>query len=58
MKKCLFAVICLLSLGSLSGCVVYEPRPRVYSYPAYTVYEGPSVVYVREGYYYRRGYCR
>jgi hypothetical protein len=52
------ALISILGLAMLSGCTVYEPRPRVYAYPAYEVYDGPTVVYVHRDYYYRRGYWR
>jgi hypothetical protein len=57
MRKLVSVVIVLLGLASLSGCVVYEPAPRVYAYPAYAVYDGPAVVYYRGGYYHH-GYYR
>jgi hypothetical protein len=57
LKTC---VISIAALALLSGCVVYEPRPRVYAYPAYEVYDGPTVVYVHSYYggYWHRGCWR
>jgi len=55
MRKLVLCVIGLAGLGSLGGCVVYEPRPRAYAEPVYTVYDGPAVVYYH-GYYH--GYYR
>ncbi len=52
------AVLSIAALAMLTGCVVYEPRPRVYAYPAYEVYDGPTVVYVHRDYYYHREYRR
>jgi hypothetical protein len=47
-KTCLISIV----LGSLTGCVVYEPRPRVYATPGYVVYDAPAVVVVHGGGYY------
>jgi hypothetical protein len=49
-RRMVLGVILAAGLASLSGCVVYT-RPAVYACPAYTVYEGPEVVYVHGGYY-------
>jgi len=57
MKTVLKISLISILLGSLTGCVVYEPRPRMYAYPAYEVYGGPEVVVVHEGYYHH-GYWR
>ena len=57
MRKSVLGMILLTGLVSLSGCVVYEPAPRVYACPAYAVYDGPAVVYYRGGYYHH-GYYR
>jgi hypothetical protein len=45
----------IIAVSSLTGCVVYEPRPRVayYAEPGYVYYDEPTVVYVHAGYYHR-----
>jgi hypothetical protein len=52
----------IIAVSSLSGCVVYGPRPRAvyYAEPGYVVYDEPTVVYVHGGYggYYHHGYRR
>jgi hypothetical protein len=48
LKTCLFSIV---AMGLLTGCVVYEPRPR-----GYVVYDSPAVVVVHEGYYHRGYY--
>ncbi len=50
MKKMLFGLLLVSGLFSLTGCVVYEPRPRYYAYREYDVYDGPGVVVYHESY--------
>jgi hypothetical protein len=40
LKTCLFSIV---AMGLLTGCVVYEPRPR-----GYVIYDSPAVVVVHE----------
>ena len=60
MRKLMLCLVAISGLFSLTGCVVYEPRPRVYTYRAYDVYDGPGVVVYHQeyagGYYHRRYY--